>query len=148
MRRAYLQAAGALLLVASLAASGCSDGPKFAEVTGTLKAGNKPLENVQVEFWPEVSGPRSIGVTDKDGRFTLRSDDGKHSGAVVGSHRVALVDLAIYDKVPVNMSRQVETMDLKSTRFGEQFATPNRTRFKKDVAADRMNDINLDVIAP
>jgi hypothetical protein len=117
-------------------------------VTGTLKAGNQPLENVQVEFWPEVSGPRSIGVTGKDGRFTLHSDNGKHSGAVVGSHKVALVDLAIYDKVPVNMSRQVEKMDLKSTRFGEQYASANRTRFRREVAADRPNDIVLDVNAP
>jgi hypothetical protein len=128
-----------------LAAAGCGRGPRFAEVSGTLKAGGKPLDNVQVEFWPEVSGPRSLGVTDKDGRFTLTSDDGKHPGAVVGSHKVVLVDLAPFAKVPVNMSRAVEDINLQSQRFGRQYADPTRTPLKKDVAGGRTNTIELAV---
>src|SRR5262252_2054040 len=85
--------------------TGCSGGPEFAQVTGTLKANGKPLENVQVEFWPEVTGRRSIGVTDKDGKFSLATDDGARQGAVVGSHKVVLVDLAAYANVPVNRPR-------------------------------------------
>jgi hypothetical protein len=135
-----------VLLLAGLAA-GCSGGPKFAEVTGTLKVGDRPLANVQVEFWPEVTGPRSIGVTDKDGRFTLRSDDGKHAGAVVGPHKVVLVDLDAYANVPVNLSREVENLDLKSKRFAEQYASPNSTPLKKEVAGGA-NAIDLDVPAP
>jgi hypothetical protein len=137
-----------LTLGAAFAIAGCSGGPKFEEVTGTVKAGNKPLDNVQVEFWPEVSGPRSIGVTDKQGHFTLHSDDGKHPGAVVGSHKVVLVDLAIYEGVPLNMSRQVEKMDMKSTRIREQYATPAGTQLKREVVGNRTNDIVLDVNAP
>jgi hypothetical protein len=148
MRRVNLRAAPVLLLAAGLAISGCSGGPEFAEVSGVLKAGTQPLANVQVEFWPEVSGPRSIGVTDKDGRFTLRTDDGKRAGAVVGAHKVALVDLAIYEKVPVNMTRAVENMDLKSRRFAEDYASAARTPFKREVAAGGANDIALDVKAP
>ncbi len=148
MHRDCLQAARIMILAAGLAIVGCSGGPKFEEVTGTVKAGNKPLENIQVEFWPEVSGPRSIGVTDKEGHFTLHSDDGKRAGAVVGSHKVVLVDLATYEGVPLNMSRQVEKMDLKSTRIREQYATPNRTPIKREVVANRANEIVLDVNAP
>jgi prepilin-type N-terminal cleavage/methylation domain-containing protein/prepilin-type processing-associated H-X9-DG protein len=148
MRHASLRLARALLLAAGLAAAGCSGGPKFVEVTGTLKAGNQPLENVQVEFWPEVPGPRSIGVTDKDGRFTLRSDDGKHAGAVVGPHKVVLVDLSAYAGVPLNMSRDVEKLDLSSKRFAQEYSSPTQTRLKKEVAAGRTNMIDLDVNAP
>jgi hypothetical protein len=130
------------LVVALLGVTGCSRGPTFAPVTGTLTAGGKPLENVHVEFWPQVSGPRSIGVTDKDGHFTLTSDNGNDDGAVIGSHKVVLVDLAPYAKVPVNMPREVEKVNLASVRFGKQFADPNRTPLKKEVVAGE-NTINL-----
>jgi hypothetical protein len=122
--------------------AGCSGGPTFAPVSGTLTVGGKPVENVQVEFWPEVSGPRSIGVTDRDGRFTLTSDTGKDSGAVVGLHRVVLVDLAPYSKIPVNLSRAVEKINLASLRFSSQFSDPNKTPLKKEVMA-RTNTIDL-----
>lgn len=146
MRASRPRAAGAVLLTAGLlAAAGCSGGPTFAEVTGTLRAGEKPLENVQVEFWPEVSGPRSIGVTDKDGRFTLTSDDGKHPGAVVGSHKVVLVDLAPYSHVPVNRPRDVEKIDLKSARFGPRYADPNKTPLRAAVEAGKANPVALEV---
>src|SRR5437879_1216622 len=105
---------------ALLSAAGCSGGPAFAPVTGTVTAGGKPLENVQVEFWPQVSGPRSLGVTDKNGRFTLTSDNGEQPGAVIGSHKVVLVDLIPYAKVPVNLPREVEKVNLASVRFGPQ----------------------------
>lgn len=143
MRFSSARAAGLVLLAALPAAAGCSRGPTFAEVSGTLKAGGKPLDKVQVEFWPEVSGPRSIGVTDKEGRFTLTSDDGKRPGAVVGPHKVVLVDLVPFAKIPVNMSRAVENIDIRSTRFGTQYADPNRTTLRKEVAAGRTNTFDL-----
>jgi len=138
MRRSIARA----LVIALLSAAGCSAGPTFAPVTGTLSVGGKPLENVQVEFWPRVSGPRSIGVTDKDGRFTLTSDSGRDPGAVVGPHKVVLVDLVPYANVPVNMPREVEKVNLASVRFGRQFADPNRTPLQKEVAAGK-NTIDL-----
>src|SRR5262245_9017391 len=64
-------------------AVGCSRGPEFAEVEGKLVKGGTPLKNVRVEFWPEIDGPKSTGVTDSEGRYTLKSEDGKTIGAVV-----------------------------------------------------------------
>ena len=130
------------MVITLLTVAGCSGGPTFAPVRGTVTLGGKPLENVQVEFWPQVRGPRSIGVTDKEGRFTLTSDNGKEPGAVVGSHKVVLVDLVPYAKVPVNMPREVEKVNLASVRFGKQFADPNRTPLQKEVAAGK-NTIDL-----
>jgi hypothetical protein len=144
MRPLPNRAASRILLAAGLALlAGCSRGPTFAEVNGTLTAGGKPLENVQVEFWPTVTGPRSLGVTDKEGHFTLTSDNGKHPGAVVGAHKVVLVDLTAYAKIPVNMPRAVESLDLKPTRFGITYADPNRTPLKADVNASGPNAIEL-----
>ncbi len=70
---------------------GCSDNPQVADVTGVITLNGKPLEFVHVEFWPEV-GPRSIGKTNAEGRFTLKTDDDLLIGAVPGSHKVSLKD--------------------------------------------------------
>jgi len=83
---------------AVLIAAGCSRGPELAPVTGTVTLNGKPLPNVQVEFWPETSAPRSTGMTDDQGRFTLVTDTGA-AGAVVGPHKVVLHDLAIYGEM-------------------------------------------------
>jgi len=130
------------MVVVLLSVVGCARGPTFAPVSGTVTMAGKPLENVQVEFWPQVSGPRSIGMTDKEGRYTLTSDNGENVGAVVGSHKIVLVDLAPYAKVPVNMPREVEKVNLASVRFGRQFADPNKTPLQKEVTAGN-NTINL-----
>jgi hypothetical protein len=144
MTRPITRIVSVVCVLTAIALSGCSDSPTFAEVSGTLTAKGKPLGNVQVEFWPEVSGPRSIGVTDKDGKFTLTSDDGKRSGAVVGSHKVVIVDLDTYANVPVNRPRDVEKVDLKSTRFGPKYSDPNRTLLKATVESGKENVIELD----
>ncbi len=81
------------IVCASLAAClvGCGNGQSVVEVTGTVTLDGKPLELVQVEFWP-TNGPRSVGKTNAEGKFTLELDDGSKSGAVPGKHKVALRD--------------------------------------------------------
>jgi hypothetical protein len=143
MRFCSMRAAGVLALAAGLVSAGCSGGPTFAEVIGTVKVGGKPMENVQVEFWPEVTGPRSIGVTDRDGRFTLRTQDGKQAGAVIGPHKVVLVDLSTYAKIPLNRSRQVENVDFSPKRFAGRYGDPNHTPLKKEVKAGEANTFDL-----
>jgi hypothetical protein len=60
-------------------------------VTGVIKLGDKPLEFVQVEFWPD-SGIRSFAKTDATGKYELQTDDRKAVGAIPGVHRVVLKD--------------------------------------------------------
>jgi len=57
-------AASVVLLV------GCDSGPKLIDVQGTLTVAGKPLDKIHVEFWPEGNGPRSIGLTDAQGKLT------------------------------------------------------------------------------
>lgn len=59
--------------------------------------GGKPLAGIVVNFQPVAKrsdqpnpGPGSYGITDADGRFTLRTVEPDADGAVVGTHRVHL----------------------------------------------------------
>jgi hypothetical protein len=132
-----------LLLVAI---AGCKRGPRLAEVEGVVKQNGKPLANVQVEFWPEVEGPRSFGATDANGHYVLTTDDGKQAGAVVGSHRVVLYDLSVYANLPINNARAMENVRLKPVRFSGRYTDPQQTPLKKTVDAGTRNNIDLEVL--
>lgn len=75
---------------------GCgSKGYQLASVSGKVTLDGDPLVGAHVTFVPLGSpgkidpGPGSHGMTDSEGRFTLRTSAGA-SGAVVGMHRVAI----------------------------------------------------------
>ncbi len=68
---------------------------QIVEVEGTVVQNGVPLEKIMVEFWPESEGPRSFATTDASGHFKLVTDDGKRTGASVGSHRVLLKDVTV-----------------------------------------------------
>jgi len=126
---------------------GCEGGPKLAEVEGTVKLKGNTLDKIQVEFWPIGSGPRSFGVTDAKGRFTLTSD-GKRNGAVVGAHKVVLRDVGILgDKF---LGRAGETVDMakgKKSRISEDLSDPQKTPFTREVATGK-NTIELELSKP
>jgi hypothetical protein len=71
---------------------GCG-GPALSEAWGTVTLNNQPVPNAEVVFLPDstqgTEGPRSSAITDAEGRFILRTDDGR-PGAVVGKHRVTV----------------------------------------------------------
>jgi len=89
-----------------IAIGGCLRRPTFtyAPVEGTITKGGRPLAEVQVLFYgdPDAGtlGPRASGVTDKDGRYRLqgeviRGEPTPPDGAVVGKHRVCIIDLNV-----------------------------------------------------
>jgi hypothetical protein len=131
----------ALGCLQALAFTGCSSGPTMGDVQGTVTQNGKPLNRIQVEFWPEGDGPRSVAVTDDQGRYTLTTDDGKRKGAVIGSHRVLLREA--YDLV----GREAEDMDLskgKKVRIPKDYSNSATTPLKKQVVAGS-NDFPLEV---
>jgi len=74
--------------------AGCG-GVDAVAVSGTVTVGGVPVENVAVNFTPMSAegalGPGSSGVTDAEGRFSLRTiGERRVRGAVVGMHRVTL----------------------------------------------------------
>jgi hypothetical protein len=136
LRRAALSLAAAVLAV------GCGDRAAMAPVAGTLKMKGRPLANVQVEFLPEKTGPRSSGVTDGNGRFTLTCADGR-SGAVIGPHRVVAVDLSVYGDKPIPRGREEEVL-LKPSRVPPGYGDIARTPWKKEVGGgDNVFDLEI-----
>jgi hypothetical protein len=86
-----------LTLAWLLCCLGC--GKKDAElvpVTGTLTIKGKPAGGILLRFMPDVvennTGPSSSAITDENGNFTLKCDDGR-DGAVPGNHVVTFVDM-------------------------------------------------------
>jgi hypothetical protein len=77
-------------------AAGCGDGPKFAPVSGVVTLNGKPYPHAAVTFQPLGTGDNpnpgrgSAAYTDENGRFVLKTDDGR-AGAVPGKHRVRIM---------------------------------------------------------
>ena len=92
--RRVWRAAGLLLLALS---AGCAGKVKLVPAEGVLKIDGKPAANVSLQFMPDAlkgaKGPTSHAMTDENGRFVLKTFDGR-DGAVEGPHRVVLADLA------------------------------------------------------
>lgn len=134
--------------VALLALVGCGGGPQLAEVEGTLKLKGKPLDKIQVEFWPEGSGPRSMGTTDAQGRFTLLTDDGKRKGAVVGSHKIVLKDVGVLgDKFLGRAGENVDMTKGKKPQVSDTYGDPHKSPLKKEVTAGKCV-IDIDLTTP
>lgn len=132
-------------LIAVLA--GCSRGPEFAEVEGSVTRGGEPLRNVRVEFWPDTDGPKSTGITDDQGRYVLTSEDGTKPGAVVGSHKVVVKDLSLLgDTFLGRKGENVATLNPKAKqRFSKDYADPVRSGLTKTVTSGQKNVIELEV---
>jgi hypothetical protein len=86
-----------LLLLATLPGFGCSDS-NLGQVDGRVLLDGKPMQNIQVTFIPDTAentyGPSSMAITDADGHYQLVCEEKqRRTGAVVGTHRVTLVDL-------------------------------------------------------
>jgi hypothetical protein len=83
-------ATASLLLVFCV---GCSKKPQVAIVEGVVRLNGEPLEDIHVEFWPEV-GRRSWGKTDETGTFRLKTDANNLSqnGCLPGKNKVSLRD--------------------------------------------------------
>ncbi|MEM1062634.1 MAG: hypothetical protein AAGJ97_09965 [Planctomycetota bacterium] len=82
-------------LAAGLA--GCSGGEfEIVPVSGVVRIGGEPAAHVKVEFQPVGEdltnpGPKSIGYSDDEGRYTVATvGESGRRGAVVGRHKVTV----------------------------------------------------------
>ena len=128
-----------------VALAGCGGGPEMSTVEGTLKLDNKPLDKIQVEFWPESNGPRSMGLTDANGHYTLTTLDGKQEGAAVGSHKVVLRDVgALGDKFLGRAGEDVDMTQGRPLRVTGDYTDPHKTPLTKEVTSGKcVIDLNL-----
>lgn len=138
----------AICLLAGLSSMiGCGEsGPNMSPVEGTVTMDGKPLDKVMVEFWPESPGPRSFAETDANGHFKLMSDDGKHEGAVVSTHKVVLKDSKVYEGMPLGRKAENYTGPAgNKPRFGAKFTQSQTTPISKVVEAAKKNEFTLEV---
>jgi hypothetical protein len=114
-----------LLMV--LGVGGCGASISTAPVEGTLTLDGKPIGKAAVIFALDGEGPaaavRSVGQTDEQGRFRLRTESGQE-GAVPGQHRVTIEDLAWYD-APRDVEGSV--IKLPKRRFPAIYSDPLQT---------------------
>lgn len=94
LRRVSLAAGMAATVVL---AGGCNKGPyETASVSGRVTVNGKPAPNVAVMFQPIAPegninpGPGAFGITDANGRYTLKLIGKETDGAVVGKHKVRI----------------------------------------------------------
>jgi hypothetical protein len=84
-----------IVLGLGLLAAGCGGGPKVVPAEGVVKINGKEAGNIAIQFQPDGLkgglGPTSFASTDAEGKFRLRTSDGR-DGAVVGTHLVILTD--------------------------------------------------------
>jgi hypothetical protein len=84
-----------LLAVLATLAAGCSKKPyDVAPVSGQVTLDGQPVPRVSVMFQPVATpgnynpGPGSYGITDENGRYTLKLIGKETPGAVIGKHKV------------------------------------------------------------
>lgn len=95
-----------LVILAALFTGGCKDGSRTAPVSGQVKLNGKPLPEAHLTFQPKASGSvnvgvGSVGVTDIDGRYNLKTINGDN-GAVVGRHTVSIRTNAFREVAPAS----------------------------------------------
>src|SRR5262249_54064491 len=86
-----------LLGVFVVAFAGCNSEPyRVAPVTGRVTLDGKPVPQLAVMFQPVATdgntnpGPGSYGVTDADGRYSMKLVGKETPGAVIGKHKVRM----------------------------------------------------------
>jgi len=81
-----------LILAISVCGCGGGNSVETVPVSGVIEMNGEPLANAAVMFQiaSETQGtaPTSVGITDDEGRYTLKLSTSNTSGAVVGEHRV------------------------------------------------------------
>lgn len=132
------------LAVLLLAAAGCSGGGiKLVPVEGVLKVNGSPAANIAVQFMPDVlnggEGPTSSAVTDAQGRFQLRTLDGR-PGAAVGAHLVSLVD-PDEERPAQGQARK------RKAKVDPRYASPMQSDLRVSVP-ESGGPLNLDATAP
>jgi hypothetical protein len=113
---------------------GCARGPALGQVDGNVRLNGEPIPAVMVIFIPEDRGqPQSMGVTDAQGRFQLRCNNGA-LGAVVGEHRVTVIDAAGAPAAKSKADDELpEGANAPASRVPRNYMRSDKTRLRQSV---------------
>ena len=123
-------------------------------VTGVVFLAGKPVENANVTFRPVVGiGTASFGVTDPEGKFTLRTYVAG-DGAPVSDYFVT-IEKKVLDgpkQTPEEMRAEMEKNAGKpapapvyKSLVPEQYGDPKKSGLKAEVKASGPNDFKFDL---
>lgn len=124
-----------LFSILFLSLTGCGDGFSVVPYSGQVTtADGKPLDKIFVEFYPTGGGPKSIGETDSEGKFALKTVDGEE-GAVVGEHKVTLRDTAVLgDKFMGRAAEHVDMTEGRKPRIANKYTSVDNSGLTCSVA--------------
>jgi len=95
MLKALVKATALIVGTSSIVALvGCGGDGTLAPVSGVVKLNGKPVANVEVLFQPVVGdstkspGPAAFGVTDAEGRYSVKVVGESKTGATIGKNHV------------------------------------------------------------
>lgn len=152
MRRLKLICSGtsaglaATLFAFLLAAAGCGDSIPVAEVEGVVTLNGKPIDKIQVEFWPIGSGTRSFATTDAEGKYALTTDDGLRKGASLGQHKIVMHDISVLgDEFLGRAGENVDMSKGRKSRISAKYSNPEKSTVTKEVVAGKLNKIDIEI---
>ena len=126
--------------------AGCSRGPEYGAVEGTVRFGRTPLAAVEVRFLPDPEagsdGPEASAYTDAQGGFRLRTARTGRAGAAVGTYRVCLADPA---RRPVGPPKAAATAHVKAPRVPPRYGDPATTPLRGVAVRPGRQSYDLDV---
>jgi len=137
-----------LLVVACIVPllAGCAkpDGFEIVPVEGSVTMNGTPLEKISLRFIPTGQGPESRGISDAQGHFKLETieADGKkpQDGAVVGLHKVVIIDTSIYTKPFRGRASEMEDLtEGKLPRISVRYGTIHSTQMEISVTGETKN---------
>lgn len=101
-----------ILSVTLLFVAGCggSDRPPLAEASGVLTLDGQPVAEATVSVVPVEGGRPASAITDKEGRFVLKSY-ADADGAAVGEYKVAVIKISGPGADALNGEAPPETTD-------------------------------------
>jgi hypothetical protein len=119
----------------SLVVCGCSRSVPLGQVDGTVRLDGQPIGQVMVLFVPEKKNlPQSFGVTDDQGHFQLKCNNGR-AGAAVGEHRVTLVDAATAAAAKGRYEDPPDPSEIHASRIPAVYNRATQTPLRETVAA-------------
>ena len=137
-----------ITLLLALAGCGGSDFP-LAPVSGRVTLDGAPLSGAKVLLLPQASGkdglagPTSNGLTDENGRFTVKTvSRSPEPGAVVGTHRVTISTLKTEPDPSDPLGKDVVQ---SPERVPPPYNTPRQTPLRLEVPPEGTDQANFDL---
>jgi hypothetical protein len=114
----------------------------FGRVEGVVTLDGEPLGTVEVAFLPDPTlgtrGATANCYTDAQGHYALRTEKEDHDGALVGHHRVIVVDIAALPSPGGKPGKNRVPAD-----YSDPFRTPLRVKVRPGPQT-----VNLDLVTP